>query len=410
MSNDIFGYNYKTTPKGVKIRTPAINYSNLGNYIADSGKSLLQIPGNMKVLASEGINALDNAMYTYNPKTAGKQLAQHVTGKQPTPAKPTTPVKPTTPITEQQHQQMMADIDGKGRVVNPAPTNTKNTSAKNTSSKSNAGIVPASVATAYGTDLFSPDELKSFQANAGLTPDGIAGPKTKAYAKANGIPLTQAEYNTASGNAPAAEAPSMLTGAIGADGKPYYPDGTIIPYNPADYGRGSSATWNPQAEMGKMNYSLDANGQPVMNTLAGTSVGQQQTGFGSGAGLPGESNQSLSAMDKYYDLFKPVSKPYGGYGDAWNKGEGVLGGVSNMWDQFTAEGGSQMNPTASALEKSFGALGTAANIYGGVMDAKYKKDMMKLADRQQAFQEGQAARVNKMQDDAQANYNSSFLR
>ena len=159
-----------------------------------------------------------------------------------------------------------------------------------------------------------------------------------------------------------------------------------------------------------MNYSLDANGQPVMNTLAGTSVGQQQTGFGSGAGLPGESNQSLSAMDKYYDLFKPVSKPYGGYGDAWNKGEGVLGGVSNMWDQFTAEGGSQMNPTASALEKSFGALGTAANIYGGVMDAKYKKDMMKLADRQQAFQEGQAARVNKMQDDAQANYNSSFLR
>ncbi len=119
---------------------------------------------------------------------------------------------------------MMADIDGKGVVVNPTPTTSKNTTKKSTN-KSTSG-------------------------------------KTSTVATA---PVNNTPYG-----------PETDPGFNNTGGTLMVQDGTIIPYNPADYGRGSSATWNPQAEMGKTNYSLDANGQPVVNTLAGTSVGQQQ--------------------------------------------------------------------------------------------------------------------------------------
>jgi|GEM_PF-3799344 len=243
---------------------------------------------------------------------------------------------------------------------------------------------------APGTDLFSPSELKAFQSSVGIVPDGISGPKTKAYAKQNGIPLTQAEYNAATGQQQTGlpvlgqnSSGPNLTGGVFPDSH----NGTII---------------SRQSDIVRPTYNYDYANYNASST--------SPSALANAYSVPGQ-NSSMSrddAMASYLGLFEPKGKPFSGYGDAWNSGEGTLGGISNMWDQFTAEGGSQMNPTASAMEKMFGGLGNAASIYSGIMDAKYKKDLSNLANRQQAFQEAQANKVNQLQDKAQKSYDDSF--
>jgi hypothetical protein len=172
-------------------------------------------------------------------------------------------------------------------------------------------------------------------------------------------------------------------------------------------GKGLSSTENSYSGFdanGHLKTSSDPSQFAPGTIFSATVDGTTYSGL-SGGNIKDDLGGNLSKM---LSLYEPIPKPFSGYGDAWNKGEGTLGGLSNMWDQFTAEGGSRMNPTASALEKAFGGLGNAASIYSGLMDAKYKKDLSNLANKQQAFQEAQANRVNQLQGNFQENYNKSF--
>lgn len=148
---------------------------------------------------------------------------------------------------------------------------------------------------------------------------------------------------------------------------------------------------------------------------AGTTSSLGNTSFANGLSnsmnLPNGQVSPSSGWDKYLSSFTTTNKPYGSYGEAWSQGNkegGVLGGISNLWNQFTTEGGTVANPTASGLEKGMQGLGQLASLYGGIQQAKYQKNLMNLANRQQAFQEAQTNRVNSMQDQAQANYAKSF--
>lgn len=297
-------------------------------------------------------------------------------------------------------------------------------------------------------------DVISFQKAMGLNPDGIIGPKTQAAYAQMGVNVPMNIKTSSTGTT----TQSKVTTPVGKklDMKELYSDYTAptantineqpvqqvittngpIAGNTVTPAMFSNPLINPvyqgtingqpvSVEQGQLG-SLDAGSITGFNQMggdytgysmpnAGTTSSLGNTSFANGLSnsmnLPNGQVSPSSGWDKYLSSFTTTNKPYGSYGEAWSQGNkegGVLGGISNLWNQFTTEGGTVANPTASGLEKGMQGLGQLASLYGGIQQAKYQKDLMNLANRQQAFQEAQTNRVNSMQDQAQANYANSF--
>ncbi len=82
-------------------------------------------------------------------------------------------------------------------VPDKSKADTTNQNKKQTSKGTGKGSKKVSVE--YGTDLLTPDQVRELQKASGeLKVDGLVGPKTRAYAEKNGIPLTQEQFNAQS--------------------------------------------------------------------------------------------------------------------------------------------------------------------------------------------------------------------
>ena len=67
---------------------------------------------------------------------------------------------------------------------------------KQTKNKTSKGTGKGKISAEYGTDLLTPDQVRDIQKASGeLKVDGFVGPKTRAYAEKNGIPLTKDQFN-----------------------------------------------------------------------------------------------------------------------------------------------------------------------------------------------------------------------
>ncbi len=292
-------------------------------------------------------------------------------------------------------------------------------------------------------------DVISFQKAMGLNPDGIIGPKTQAaYAQMGvNVPMNIKTSSTSTTTTPKVnfnelysdyKAPSVGTSpAPNKDISQYmengnsvengliYPASTRIVTNNGsvvqpnalqslEFAQGvtlpKDSEWAGQGEnvFGYVGTPVGQQIQPQGSTTSSLGDIGFANGLSNSMNLPNGQVSPSSGWDKYLSSFTTANKPYGSYGEAWDKGNGVLGGISNLWNQFTTEGGTIANPTASGLEKGMQGLGQLASLYGGIQQAKYQKDLMNLANRQQAFQEAQTNRVNSMQDQAQANYAKSF--
>lgn len=111
--------------------------------------------------------------FDFKRSALDQKLIDAVNKKFAKPANPaTTPTPPSTPK------------DGK------KPDKPKKQASKGTGNGN--GKIPAE----YGTDLLTPDQVRDLQKASGeLKVDGFVGPKTRAYAEKNGIPLTKEQFN-----------------------------------------------------------------------------------------------------------------------------------------------------------------------------------------------------------------------
>ena len=76
----------------------------------------------------------------------------------------------------------------------PADDKTDKKQTKTNKTKNGSGS--KKVQADYGTDLLTPEQVEDLQRASGeLKVDGWVGPKTRAYAEKNGIPLTKAQFN-----------------------------------------------------------------------------------------------------------------------------------------------------------------------------------------------------------------------
>ena len=417
---DIFGYNYSKDRFGNTIRTPAIDYSALGDYGLQFLKNTVNLPTNLwnanKAVGNQmlkGIKALDNAMYTYNPDLAGQQVKQFVTKKQQSNTQVVVPDKPKNTKTKTTQQKVNAPV-----------VDTKNDSTvttpqfKETTQQVKASSLPKfdDAAQLAFSDTY----------NKALSPDATPADIAKVQQMSNkyGLGMTSQDVMNARNyqGQPVQEvattnvqpvAGGTVTSAMFSNPliNPVY-QGTING-QPVSVEQGQLGSLDAGSITGFNQMGGDYTGYSMPN--AGTTSSLGNTSFANGlsnsTNLPNGQVSPSSGWDKYLSSFTTTNKPYGSYGEAWSQGNkegGVLGGISNLWNQFTTEGGTIANPTASGLEKSMQGLGQLASLYSGIMNAKYQKDLMNLANRQQAFQEAQTNRVNSMQDQAQANYAKSF--
>ena len=336
----------------------------------------------------------------------------------------------------------------------------------------NASNIPTIGFKSWVPNLKDTNQIKLFQQSIGLKPDGIVGQKTaKAFNDVYKELILQGKMNSATSqtgtsniNNNTSKTNTRNTGSSNANNsntptkinvkdlfqEPVATDAannvaTANSDNAGNITSGfmnylsnpnsqlpSSGGWNfPQNQTAQLNNQNNT----VMNgvdpsTLSGLDV----TKNGGGYIVNGNNNNSAlanlsfgnnvnnpnmtpafatangSPMDFLQRMYQPIPKPFNSYGEAWNKGEGITGGISNMWNQFTTENGTLANPTASGLEKTLNAGSSLAGLYNGIMNAKYQKDLIGLANRQQQFQEQQAANVNALQKQAQSNYDSSFVK
>lgn len=117
-----------------------------------------------------------------------------------------------------------------------------------------------------------------------------------------------------------------------------------------------------------------------------------------------------NAFQKAMDLQNTLSNKWGNtsYGDAWTQGNGVLGGISNMWDKFTSPNGSMANPTPSGAENFLKSLGGVGTLAGGVADLMYKSKLADLMGRQVSQQEALQNATLKSKNDWEKSYAGSF--
>ena len=294
-------------------------------------------------------------------------------------------------------------------------------------------------------------DVISFQKAMGLNPDGIVGPKTQAAYAQMGVNVPMNIKTSSTGTT----TQSKVTTPVGKklDMKELYSDYTAPTANTINEqpvqqvittnGPIAGNTVTPAMFSNPLInpvYQGTINGQPKtvyqdkLGSLdAGSVTGVYETGgnygkyempnAGTASSLanltfadnvnnpnmtPAFATANGSSMDVLQRMYEPIHKPFNSYGEAWNKGEGITGGISNMWNQFTTENGSLANPTASGLEKTLNAGSSLAGLYNGIMNAKYQKDLIGLSNRQQQFQEQQAANVNALQQKAQDAYTKSF--
>ena len=83
-----------------------------------------------------------------------------------------------------------------GAGAGTAGDKTKNPQDKKKNSGTGSGTGKGKISAEYGTDLLTPDQVRDIQKASGeLKVDGFVGPKTRAYAEKNGIPLTKDQFN-----------------------------------------------------------------------------------------------------------------------------------------------------------------------------------------------------------------------
>ena len=117
-----------------------------------------------------------------------------------------------------------------------------------------------------------------------------------------------------------------------------------------------------------------------------------------------------NAVQEAMNLQNTLSNKWGNtsYGDAWTQGNGVLGGISNMWDKFTSPNGSMANPTPSGAENFLKSLGGVGTFAGGVADLMYKSKLADLMGRQVSQQEALQNATLKSKNDWEKSYAGSF--
>lgn len=178
----------------------------------------------------------------------------------------------------------------------------------------------------------------------------------------------------------------------------------------------SSGDWKfPPSQTAQLNNqnNIAMNGDEI-STLSGFSVANNGKGYitnnltDSGAVNGSGSN----AFQKAMDLQNTLSNKWGNtsYGDAWTQGNGVLGGISNMWDKFTSPNGSMANPTPSGAENFLKSLGGVGTLAGGVADLMYKSKLADLMGRQVSQQEALQNATLKSKNDWEKSYASSFVK
>ena len=387
---DIFGYNTRKTPYGT-VRTPAVDYSALGQYGLDFIKNTVNLPTTLwnanKYVGNKmlnGINALDKAMYTYDPKTAGKQVKQFVTGQQQSNTNQIIPNQPsknvvTNPVVQQtvnsgtkKETKLSSSTQGKVKKPNMQKLYEDKTVPVVENENIASGMTPANI-----------NDVNQYMTNGGDVANSLI------YPESAGVIANQIRNNNG------------LTFANTGNIANITPDEQAM-FNNAE--NKYIANQNFAQGLGGNEYSALAN--------VGFSNGMNNNMYSPTGENSNYNNLSnADSYSKFLSSFTTANKPYGSYGEAWNVGNkegGFLGGISNMWNQFTTEGGTQANPTASGAEKALGSLSSLAGLYGAFQNQKYQKDLMNLANRQQAFQEAQANRVNSMQDQAKQQYDLSF--
>jgi hypothetical protein len=109
--------------------------------------------------------------FDFKRSAADNKLSDAINKKFATPAAPTS-TQPSTPKDDKQKKP------------------------QNTTKGSGSGSGGQKISADYGTDLLTPDQVRDLQRASGeLKVDGFVGPKTRAYAEKNGIPLTKEQFN-----------------------------------------------------------------------------------------------------------------------------------------------------------------------------------------------------------------------
>jgi hypothetical protein len=143
-----------------------------------SGAKKFSIPG---LILSEGFMNTDDSSeikagrevpdFDFKRSAADNKLSDAINKKFATPAAPTS-TQPSTPKDDKQKKP------------------------QNTTKGSGSGSGGKKISADYGTDLLTPDQVRDLQRASGeLKVDGFVGPKTRAYAEKNGIPLTKEQFN-----------------------------------------------------------------------------------------------------------------------------------------------------------------------------------------------------------------------
>ena len=406
---DIFGYNTRKTPYGT-VRTPAVDYSALGQYGLDFIKNTVNLPTTLwnanKYVGNKmlnGVNALNDAMYTYDPKTAGKQVKQFVTGQPQSNTKQIIPNQPSGKNTNKQTIQ---------QTVNSETGSNNNTGRKKTTSSSftqgkNIPLPDGQNVSQYMAPEGYVDNSLIYPASAGITnqnvntktvtpsdlstlsfADGVVIPKDSEWAGQGenvlgylGTPVNQQTI---------VPEQNLYTNQVDTS---QWTQNTPVTVNNQNTGSAFLNNANSPAKVSGQVYWSD-NGKPYVYQPPYTSTGDTFKDMYA---------QQLMQQTSPADAWSKV-----GWGDAWNKGEGISGGLSNLWDKLTAQTGNAMNPQASALEKAFGGLSSAANIYSALQNQKYQSKLADIYGQQVDLQKQAQQSLLDKQNKAQSNYEASF--